>query len=211
MRFRLFTPSSVGLSAMLVAMCGYAAAQTAPQNIELVGVNANLVQNLDSKNAAQGQKISAELTSSVKNAGSTELPKGTILLGQVEKVQPSSNSGPAQLSIVFDQARLRNGQTIPVKATLLGAYPVDAGSYYEDGGADGSLEEVLPTHIASDQKIDQEPGTLSHVALHSAVQSSDSGVFTSKDRNIDLRKGTRLQIAIAAEPANGTAAASAGN
>lgn len=208
MRFRLFTPSSLGLSAMLVAMCGYALAQTAPQNFELVGANANLVQNLDSKNAAQGQKISAQLTSNVKN-GSTELPKGTILFGQVEQVQSSNNNGPSQLSVVFDQARLKNGQTVPVKATLLGAYPVEDGSFYEDGGTGGSPEEVLPTHIASDQKIDQEPGTLSHVALHSAVQSDASGVFTSKDRNIDLRKGTRLQLGIA--PEGSPATAQAGN
>lgn len=210
MRFRLFRPSSLGLSAMLVAMCGYASAQATPQNIELVGANARLVQNVDSKNAAQGQKISAQLTSNVKN-GSTELPKGTILFGQVEEVQSSNNNGPAQLSIVFDQAQLRNGQTVPVKATLLGAYPEDDGSYFEDTGTGGSLEEVLPTQIAPDQKIDQEPGTLSHVALHSAVQSNASGVFTSKDRNIDLKKGTRLQLAIAPQAGNGAAAATAGN
>jgi hypothetical protein len=198
MKIRFFQSSSLAIAAALLAASGYASAQASPGDLQLVGANATLVQDISSKNASQGEAVTAKLTSTVK--GATELPKGTVLLGKVDQVQTSTSGGPATLSIVFDQAQLRDGHQIPVKATLLGAFPSTAGNYggYDDGS---SAEEVLPGSIAPDQKIDQEPGVLGgHVAMHSAVQSNTSGVFTSTDRNIDLKRGTQLQLAIAAGP-----------
>jgi hypothetical protein len=181
----------------VAATCGYAAAQTAPENLQLVGADALLTRTVDSKTAAQGQQVTAKLTSNVKGAGMVELPKGTMLIGKVEQVQTSTNKGPSRLSIVFDQAQLGNGQAIPIKATLLGAYPADTGEYYVETGTDGSLLAGLPHKISPAEQIDQEPGTLSHVAMHSSVQSDASAVFTSTDRNVNLKGGTRLQMAIA--------------
>jgi hypothetical protein len=123
-----------------------------------------------------------------------------MLMGKVEQVQMSSNHGPAKISLVFDQARLNDGHKIPVKATLLGAYPANAGQYYADTSSNGSLVAGQPHFIPADQKIDQEPGTLSHVSMHSSVGSNASGVFMSTDRNFNLKKGTELQIALAPVP-----------
>jgi hypothetical protein len=199
MKIRFFQSSSLAIAAAIIAASGFASAQAFAADLQLTGANATLVQDINSKNASQGEAVSAKLTSTVK--GATELPKGTVLLGKVDQVQTSTNGGPATLSIVFDQAQLRDGRTIPVKATLIGAFPSEAGNYgaYDDGD---SAEGVLPGSIAPDQKVDQEPGVLGgHVALHSAVQSNTSGVFTSNDRNVNLKRGTQLQLAIAAEPA----------
>lgn len=200
MKSSFLRPSFLGISAMLIATCAYAGAQVSPQNtqettpqkVQLVSANAQLVQRLDSKNATQGQTVSAELTSDVKAADGVKLDKGTVLMGKVEQVQRSNDKGPSQLSIVFDQARLKDGHTIPVKATLLGAYPASTGSF----DASGNLLAQQPHFIPTDQKIDQLPGTLSHVAMQSAVQSKTSGTFVSKDRDIKLGRGTQLQIAI---------------
>jgi hypothetical protein len=199
MNIRYFRLSALGISAILAAAGSFSLAQ-APENYQLVGANAMLVKNLDSKNASQGQAITAKLTSSVKDAGTTELPKGTILLGKVDQVQMSNNKGPAKLSIVFDKARLADGKEIPIKATLLSAYPGYTDSYTDTDSA----INVLPNSIPSDQKIDQEPGTLSGVAMHSAVQSNTSGVFSSTDRNINLKSGTLFQVGIAPLTASAT-------
>ncbi|HEX5233787.1 MAG TPA: hypothetical protein VFW25_00510 [Silvibacterium sp.] len=206
-------PSSIGIAAMLVATCGDAGAQMAPQNtqspenvqstqsmprnIRLVSADARLTRSVNSSKAAQGQMVSAKLTSDVKNAGTTELPKGTMLMGKVEQVKPSTNDGPSQLSVVFDQARLSNGRLVPIKATLLGAYPANTSDYWVDTTTSGSLMATQPRYIAADEKVDQEPGTLRHVSMHSSVQSNASGVFMNKDGNVNLKSGTRLQIAIA--------------
>lgn len=204
MILRSFRPSFTAL-AMLAATCGYAAAQTAasPQSLQLVSANAQLVKAVNSGNATPGEIVKAKLTSNVKTVDGMKLDKGTVLIGQVEKAEKSTHDGPATLSLVFDKAKLTNGRTIPVKATLLGAYPASAGDYWIDSTGSGSMMPVQPRTIPDDQKIDQEPGALSHVALRSAVQSNVSGVFTSKDRNIRLKTGTRLQLAIAPEMTNG--------
>lgn len=216
MKTYFIRPTFLGVSAMLIATCGYAGAQVAPQNtqpiqpessqtmqqaaqenVQLVSAEATLTHKIDSKNAAQGQAVNAKLTSSVKTAGGMKLDKGTMLLGKVEQVQRSNDNGPSRLSIVFDQARLKDGKTIPVKATLLGAYPASTGEYYAETGTNGATMSGQPHGISDQQKIDQMPGTLSHVGMQSAVQSNVSGTFISKDRNIDLKEGTRLQVGIA--------------
>lgn len=191
--------SILGIFALAVSMYGYAAAQTTPQNIQLVGAQARLINNVDSKDATQGEVITAVLTDNVKAGDSTDLRKGTLLIGKVQDVQKSDNNGPAKLTVVFDQAKLKDGKTIPVKATLLGAFPAPEG-YDLDG--DGSPAALLPQSIPATRQVDQEPGTLSHVAMHSAVQSDASGVFTSDDRNINLKRGTQLQFALAPQAAS---------
>lgn len=213
MKTHFIRPAFLGVSAMLIATCGYAGAQVAPQNtqpqssqtmrqstpqnVQLVSADAQLAHKIDTRTASQGQTVKAKLTSSVKTAQGMKLDKGTILIGKVEQVQRSNDNGPSRLSIVFDQAQLKDGKTIPVKATLLGAYPSNAGDYYAETGSNGNFMVGQPHRISSQEKVDQMPGTLSHVGMHSAVQSNVSATFISKDHNIDLRKGTRLQVAIA--------------
>lgn len=201
MTIRFLRPFSLGCAAMVAMACSYAGAQAAAGemqgNMQLRSANALLVQNVDSKNATLGQVVKAKLTSSVKGAGQTDLPKGTILMGKVDQVEPSNNSGPAKLSIVFNQAQLSNGKTVPVKATILGAYPAGSNNYA--GTSNGGMN-VQPKVISDNARVDQTSGgALGRVEMHSAVQSNASAVFTSKDRNINLKRGTRLQLAIAPE------------
>ncbi len=192
-KIRFFQSSSLAIAVALIAAWGYASAQSSTGDLQLVGANATLVQDISSKSASQGDAVTARLTSTVK--GATELPKGTVLLGKVDEVQASTNGSPGKLSIVFDRARLRDGHEIPIKATLLGAFPKPA-AY---GGYD-SNEPLLLQSIPDDERIDQEPGALhNNVAMHSAVKEDVSAVFTSTDHNIDLKKGTQLQVAIAPE------------
>ncbi len=195
MKINLLRSPVLGVAAALIAIPGYAAAQASPQTAQLVSANATLVRNVDSQNAMQGQTVAAKLTSNVKTTGSIELPKGTMLMGKVEQVQMSSNHGPAENQAGLRWARLSDGHKIPVKATLLGAYPAHAGQYYADTSSNGSLVAGQPHFIPADQKIDQEPGTLSHVSMHSSVGSNASGVFMSTDRNFNLKKGTEHRVA----------------
>lgn len=198
MNTRFYRPLSLSFAAIVAMACSYAGAQAAPENM-LVSADALLVQKIDSKNAAPGQAIMAKLTSNVKEAGQAELPKGTLLVGEVEHVEASNHDGPSKLSIVFNQARLSDGRTIPVKVMLLGAYPANDGSDY---GERGTLPDLVEANIISGyETVDQEPGTLGHVAMHSAVKDNVSAVFTSKDHNVNLKVGTQLQIAIAPEGA----------
>lgn len=205
MKIRFFTPLSLGVSAMLIATCGYAGAQTTPQNTQttqqtqqnLVSVNATLEHSLNSKDATQGQSVQAKLTDSAKTENGMKLDKGTVLLGKVEQVQKSTDNSPAKLSVTFDQAKLKDGRTVPVKATLLAAYPPNGGNYYPYTGSSSMMLGTQQQSVSPDQKVDQEPGALGDVAMHSAVQNNASGTFSKKDGNFSLKKGTQLQIAVA--------------
>lgn len=188
---------ALGIATALVSLPMYASMQAQPQNLNLVSANAELTHPLNSKSAHQGQSVMAKLTSSVKTERHTELPKGTILLGKVAQVQNANSSGnQSKISIVFNEARLSNGREVPIKATLLGAYPPQSSDVAQSAS---SYMIMQPHHIPNDQKVQQDPGTLSHVMLKSAVQSNVSGVFLSKKHNINLHQGTRLQLAIAPE------------
>lgn len=195
--------SVVGVAAALLAipcfaLSGNAAMAQTTQNAELMTGTAQLVQKLDAKNAKAGELVTAKLTSNIQDPGSTgafALPKGTLLMGKVEDVKASGNHGPSSLSLVFNEAKLKNGKTVPIKVTLIGAHPApNAGNW---DGTYSYLGGAIPKTVSASQKFDQGPGTLNHVGMHSAVQSQDSAVFTSQDRNVELKPGTRLQVAVA--------------
>ncbi|MGC1870467.1 MAG: hypothetical protein WA700_05870 [Acidobacteriaceae bacterium] len=197
MKMNCLRSYALGVAAALISLPMYASMQTQPQNLNLVSANAELTQALNSKSTRQGQNVTAKLTSNVKANGQTELPKGTVLMGKVAQVQNAyANGNGSKISIVFNEARLSSGREVPIKATLLGAYPpVTPGV----GQGPSAYMMVQPRHIPNDQKVQQDPGTLSHVMLKSAVQSNVSGVFLSKKHDINLHRGTRLQLAIAPE------------
>ena len=186
---------SLSIAAALIALPSYMQlqAQASPQPSTLYSADAVLTGALNSTSAKMGQTVTAKLTGDVKTTESMELPKGTLLIGKVDQVQNSSSNGGSTLSLIFDRAQIGKGHEIPIKATLLGAYPPPVYNY--DGAA--SSMAMQPSTISSDRTVDQGPGILSDVSLTSAVKSNVSGVFTSANRSIKLQNGTRLQVAVA--------------
>ncbi len=188
---------ALGIAAAVVSLPMYASMQAQPQNLNLVSANAELTRAIDAKSARQGQGVTAKLTSNVKSEGQTDLPRGAILMGKVEQVQNAyANGEKSKISIVFNEARLTSGRKVPIKATLLAAYPPAPMGVAQ---STSSYMMVQPRHIPNDERIQQDPGTLSHVMMKSSVQSDVSGVFLSKKHNINLSRGTRFQLAIAPE------------
>lgn len=169
-------------------------AQTSGQTWHLVGVNARLDHTIETSSARQGQDVQAKLTGSVTTDTGLKLDKGTVLLGRIDNVQAAQNGGGSSLSIVFNRAKLSNGQVIPVKVTVLGAYP--ASEMQQAVYGDQSMGPA-PRHVNPQERVDQESGLLRHVSMHSAVQSHDSATFRKEDGNMKLAAGTFLQVGIA--------------
>lgn len=195
MKNPLFFAASFGLCA---ALC--ASAQTSMSaDWQLHSASALLESGINAKNATPGEAITAKLTSAVKSSDGVDLRKGTVLVGTVQQVQASHDGSVSKISVVFDHAQLADGKTVPVKATLLAAYPSDTQSYYVDTTNAGSMVGELPRVISQDQKIDQEPGSLGSISMHSSVQSANSAVFMDTKGNVNLKRGTVLQVGIAPE------------
>jgi hypothetical protein len=200
MRFR-FSLQSLSLAVAVVSLVAASAASAQ----SLAGVNTSLVQPLDSATATQGQAVTVKLDGSVKTPDGVKLPRGTELVGKVAAVQPSQNGGPASVSVVFTTAQLKGGKQIPVKATLLAAYPGDqgAGAQYSD-----EVTNMVADSVSADHEVDQQPGALGGVELKAAVKDEDSGTFLRTSGNFKLKAGTFFQVAVgSAASGTGTAAA----
>jgi hypothetical protein len=160
----------------------------------LVGVTAQLDRNLDSKTATVGQVVTAKLDGAVKTGDGFTLRRGTELIGKVVAVKASRGGSPASVSVEFGSASSRDGRQVPVKATVLAAFPAS------DVVQSGDAEVIMgppPQHVSDDQSIEQLPGTLGKVAMTSAVDRTVSGTFSEASRNFRLSAGTYFQIGIA--------------
>jgi hypothetical protein len=177
---------SLGLAVVSMISAGAASAQS------LAGVNTRLVKPLDSQTAANGQEITVKLDNGVTTPAGVKLPRGTELIGKIADVKASQNGGPASVSVVFTTAQLKGGKQIPVKATVVGAFPAISADE-----AQNVSPELPPDHVGSDRSIDQEPGELPGITLKAAVQDPNSGTFTKANGNFTLNAGTFLQVAVA--------------
>jgi len=95
------------------------AQQPTPRNIQLVPARATLQSTLDAKKAKQGEPVKAKLEADVQIPDEPSLPKNTVLEGHVDQVQASEHHSNSSLIVTFDQAKLKDGQVLPIKATVM--------------------------------------------------------------------------------------------
>jgi hypothetical protein len=172
----------------------------------LEGGTARLDHSIDAQNARQGQRVEARLDGAVRSrSAGLDLPKGTELIGTVSAVQASQNGGASSMSLTFTKAQTKDGKTIPVKVTVVAAYPSSA------GGADPYGEQAMappPRHISAQEKVDQESGILSHTSMMASAAGNRSATFRDKSGNVRLKAGTYLEVGIA--PASGSSSMASG-
>lgn len=237
-RKQRFLWAGVGV-AMVVGLAGAALAQNPPatsgdqgqRTIQMVQAQASLDTTLDAKKARQGEPVKAKLQTNVQIPNEQALPKNTVLEGTVDQVQPSEHKGDSTIVITFDKARLKNGQELPIKATVLrvsepalmqqeaasgppSAVPAGetpgAGNQAAapaPGGANGAGAAATPSPAPMNVP---EPGTnappapsggVPGVMLTSDIHQKASATFTSKGRNVHVPDGTQMQMALAVIPA----------
>jgi hypothetical protein len=82
-------------------------------------MNATLVHSVDAKKNKPGDAVTARTTRPSRSPDGTALPKGTELVGHVTQAQArSKGQSESDLGIVFDKAILKNGQEVPMNATI---------------------------------------------------------------------------------------------
>lgn len=189
---------ALGAAAGLLGFCGAANAQAGNQNWQMAGANTRLDQTINSDSVKPGQAVEAKLDQTVTTGDGVKLDKGTELMGTVSDSAPSAHHGPASVTLQFTKAQLRDGKQIPVKVTLLGAYPAAQGDEATYGQ---SMIPSAPRHVDAQQTIVQQG---SSAELKSSVQGEYSGTFSREDGNFRLSRGTVLQVGIAAQTNNST-------
>lgn len=103
---------------MLALSAGLALGQSPSNQAKIASgtqVDAQLKSKLDTQHAKVGDAVAAQTTAAIKEDGRTVLPKGTKLTGHVTSVTAAeSKKSPSRIGVLFDQATLKNGATMPV-------------------------------------------------------------------------------------------------
>jgi hypothetical protein len=110
-------------SAQTSAADAEAQAQAARQNAiadrYLTEVPLEMSGRIDTKTAVAGQEVSAKTLAEVRLADGTALPKGTRLVGRVVQARAGGQEqGSAILTLTFDRAEVKGGQSIAVRCVI---------------------------------------------------------------------------------------------
>ena len=95
-------------------------AQPQTRTLQMVQAKAELQKTLDAKKAKQGEPVTAKLSDDVQIPNAQTLPKNTVLEGHVDETQVSQDKhGSSSVTVTFDKAKLKTGQELPIKATVV--------------------------------------------------------------------------------------------
>jgi uncharacterized lipoprotein YbaY len=168
---------------------------------QLVPAIATLPHLLDADKDHLDSTIEAELDHKVTLSDGTVLPSHTVLTGKITRDDMQA-SGKSEFALRFDQAQLKNGKTVPIKATI-----VDIRRPSSD------TDNYATSNNWTNQTLSVEQlDVVSGVDLHSEIASNDSAVFVStKKHDVKVPAGSELKLAIgpasdASTPTNSTPA-----
>jgi hypothetical protein len=163
--------------------------------MRMVPARAALKFTLSADKLADGAAFEARLANRTQLINGPLLPAGTRLVGTVVR-DDTNNNGASTLALRFDTAYLKDGMTVPIKATIVGAYGPE-----EINGSGWTVtpgDQVPNTWNDGTLRIDNI-GVLHGVDLHSAIASPNSGVFVSETgRTVKIVAGSEFALAIAA-------------
>lgn len=166
---------------------------------EMVAARAYLRHKIDAKDSKPGTQFTSTLSKTVRLKNGPELAAGTKLIGTVA-TDDMQMKGTSKLALRITEAQLKDGKTIPIKATIVGVYAPESENMqgYTVAPGDEESNDWTRKVLAVD-----EVNALSGVDLHSRIAGQNSGVFVSQKKDdVKLAAGSELALAIA-EQGNG--------
>jgi hypothetical protein len=165
-----------------------------------VPVSAALKKTLSSKDSKVDQEISAVIEKPV-TIGTTELPKGSLLLGHVVSLTPHTKDTPnGSITIVFDHAQPKKGSPVDITSSVYKislsvdqarAQPTQAVEH-NTGLQDPKIDGMVSKAGAPVQVVSAVPG----VALSAVASDDKSAIMTSRNRDVFLDGGTELVVGV---------------
>lgn len=93
-------------------------------NAQLRPVTGELVTHINTKKAKPGEAVVVKTTEKAAMANGVVIPKGSKILGHVTDVQAHTKQNPnAKVTLQFDKAQLKGGQTVPIKSVIESVAP----------------------------------------------------------------------------------------
>ncbi|HZQ25830.1 MAG TPA: hypothetical protein VFA89_23770 [Terriglobales bacterium] len=101
-----------------------------------VPIAAVLDKSVDAKKAKSGDQVTAKTMQDINNSsGQTIIPAGSKITGHITDAKPKDKDQDSTLTIVFDQVMTKNGQPMPITATIQGL----SAPHPNNVGADSSM------------------------------------------------------------------------
>jgi hypothetical protein len=202
-----------------------------PTARHMVGVRAQLEKNLDAKKLKEGDLVIARPEVKIHVADGLDLDTNSLLIGRVDKVEPSIDRSDSAIAVTFYRVRVKDAKEVAIKATILwiGEPPdqlrpkvvsapadrttpgvgVEAGNSQVPPMQGYQGSEITGSAVRSDdnKQSNLPPGVawqinaIAGVNFFSDIGRPDSGWFRSKRKNVAIPSGTVLAIAIMALPA----------
>lgn len=135
------------VGAMLVAGSTSMRAQQAPavRTVQMVMVRTALSKTLDTKKARQGDPVTVKLLDPATIPSAGTWPRNTVLSGHVDSVRASGKKSDSLIQITLDKAVLKDGQVLPIKATIMKLRPMAfPGDQNEQSDAEQSVSSAGP-------------------------------------------------------------------
>jgi hypothetical protein len=108
-------------------------------NADLRPVTGELVSKLDTKNAKSGDEVVVKTTQKTTIANGVVIPKGSKITGHITDVTAHDATNPnSKVAIQFDQAQLKDGQTMPIKSVLQSVDPASGSDAAQGASPFGS-------------------------------------------------------------------------
>ena len=167
------------------AAAGQADSAAASEAAQMVPAIAQLPHTLDAEKNHLDSTFEAELESKITLSNGAILPSHTVLIGKVtrDQIQPT---GSSEFALRFDQARLKDGKTVPIKATIIDIRRPTSDTDYAESNDWTSQTLTI-----------EQLNAVSGADLHSQIGSNDSAVLVStKKHEVKVPAGSQLQLAI---------------
>lgn len=120
---------------------------------DLKPVTGELVSDLDSKSAKQGDSVVVKTREDLKFAGGADIPKGSKLVGRVTNVQARGDGKEnSQIAIQFDTAELKGGRTLAIESVIQSVTPATG------SGTDNSVPSANGLNPAPPSTPSSSPG-----------------------------------------------------
>ena len=109
-------PQSGAASSQTTAGSGISSSSSLASGTTILAM---LSKSVDAKKAKQGDEVTARAAQNVVSHGSVVIPRGSKLIGHVTDVKArEKGQNESSLGITFDKAILKNGQEVPLQASI---------------------------------------------------------------------------------------------
>lgn len=93
-------------------------------NPQLRPITGELQDKLDTKTSKTGDSVVVKTTEQVTTANGVEIPKGSKITGHIIEVAAKGQDGEnSRVTIQFDQAEIKGGQTMPIRSVIQSVSP----------------------------------------------------------------------------------------